>query len=105
MDCDTSGVLTPQSPFFQASAELTDTTTSRLFATCSSPCPTPQVKEAKEGTTRPWHRPLLHSEMESSLWLGFATSLKRERTETSPWGTVAEPVPENSLYNHTGKPN
>ena len=34
---------------------------------------------SQRGTIRPWHRPLLHSEVEPRLWPGFATPLRWKR--------------------------
>ena len=70
----------PQPPFLLASAELADTTTSRLLATWMSLSPTLQVRPlGQRGTTRLQHRPLLHIEMEPSPWPGLATSLRGKR--------------------------
>ena len=53
-----------------------DIATSRLLATWTSL--TLQVRPLNQGrTTRPWHRSLLHCEMEPSLWSGLATPLRR----------------------------
>ena len=74
-----------------------DTTTGRLLATWMSLNPTLQVRPlSQRGTTRLWHRPLLHIEMEPSQWPVFATSPKGKR-QTSLWRAVAEPVPETRL--------
>ena len=56
-----------------------DTTTSRLFATWMGLSPTLQVRSLNQrGTSRFWHRPLLHIEMEPSLWPGFANPLREK---------------------------
>ena len=55
------------------------TTTSRLLATWMSLRPTLQMRSLNQrGTTSFWYRLLLHTEMESSQWSGFATSLRGE---------------------------
>ena len=75
-----------------------NTTTSRLLAIWMILNPTLEVRyHIQRGTTRLWPRPLLHSEMEPSLWPGFANSPRGEKTETSLWRTVAEPMSETSL--------
>ena len=57
-----------------------DIATSGLLATWMSLIPTLQVRPLSQGrTTRPWHRSLLHCEMEPSLWPGLATPLWRKR--------------------------
>ena len=67
----------PWLPFFPASEELADTTTRRLPATWRSLNPTLQVRPlSQRGTTRLWHKPFLHIEIEPSLQPGFATSLR-----------------------------
>ena len=66
VDCDMDHD-NPMAPFFLASADLAGTTISTLFATWMSLSPTLQVWSlSQRGTTRPWHRPLLHSGMEPS---------------------------------------
>ena len=77
VDCDTSGAPTPMAPFFLASAELGQTLPpADFFPPGMSLNPTLQVRPlSKRGTTRLWHRPLLHTEIEYSPWPGFATSL------------------------------
>ena len=81
MDCDTSGVLIPTAPLLPSISRTgKDTTTSRHLATWMSLSPILQVRPlSKRGTTRPWYRPLLHSEMELSLWPGFVTFLRERR--------------------------
>ena len=57
-----------------------DTATSRLLATWTSLIPTLQERPlSQRWTTRPWHRSLLHHEMEPSPWPGLATPLRRKR--------------------------
>ena len=54
--------------------------TSRLLATWTSLIPTLQVRPlSQRWTTRPWHRSLLHCEMEPSPWPGLATPHRRKR--------------------------
>ena len=79
----------PCPPFFLASVELEDITTSRLLATWVSLSSTLQVRPlTQRGTNRPWHRPLLHSEMEPSLWPGIATSLRGKRLRQAYGGLL-----------------
>ena len=53
-----------------------DTTTSRLLVTWISLSPTLQVRPlSQRGTNRLQHRPLLHIEINPSIWPGFVTSL------------------------------
>ena len=81
MDCDTSGVLTPMASFLPSISRTgRDATTNKLLATWMSLSPTLQLRPfSQRDTTRPWHMLLLHSEMEPSLWPGFATSLRGKR--------------------------
>ena len=72
-DSSTSGVLTPM-PSLSPSLSRTggDTATSRLLATQMSLIPTLQVRPLRQRCPtspwhRPWHRSLLHCEMEPSL--------------------------------------
>ena len=93
-DCDIkiTHPMVPHPPSISKTAK--DTATRRLLATWTSLIPTLHMRHLSQRcTTRPWHRSLLHSEMEPSLWPGFATPLK---TEANPGKTVAEPVPETS---------
>ena len=54
-----------------------DTATSRLVATWMSLIPTLQVRPLSQRCPiRPWHRSLLHCEMEPSPWPGFANPLE-----------------------------
>ena len=78
---DTSGVLTPTDPFPPSISRTGgDTATSRLLATWMRFIPTHQVRPlSQRQTTRPWHRSLLHHEMEASLWPGLATPHRRKR--------------------------
>ena len=106
VDCDTSGVLMSSPHLPSISRTGRDTTTSRLPATWMSIIPTLQVRPlSQRGNTGLWPRPLLHTEMEPSLWPGFAISLRGEKTETRPWRTVAQPVSKTRLYGHTGMPH
>ena len=71
------GVQTPTAPLLPSISKTDrDTTSSRLLATWTSLSPTLQVRPlSQRGTTRPWNRPLLHNEMEPSLWPGFTRPL------------------------------
>ena len=57
-----------------------DIATSRLLVTWMSLIPTLQVRPpSQKCSTRPWHRSLLHCEMEPSLWPGLATHLRKKK--------------------------
>ena len=68
VDYDTSRALTPMAPLLPSSTRTDrDTTTNRPLATWVSLSPTLQMRPlSQRGTTRSWHMPLLHSEMEPS---------------------------------------
>ena len=77
----TSGVPAPTDPF-PACVSRTggDIATSRLLTTWMSLIPTLQVRTlSQRRITRPWHRSLLHHEMEPSPWPGLATPLRGKR--------------------------
>ena len=89
MDCDTSGLLTPMPTFFLALAELEETLPPADWCTWKSLSSTLQVRPlSQRGTTRPWHRPLLHSEMEPSQWPVFATSFRGKRLRQAHGGLL-----------------
>ena len=72
----------PPQPPFPPSISRTgrDTATSRLLSTWMSLSPTLQVRSLSKGcTTIPWHRSLLHHEMEPRPWPGFATPFMWKR--------------------------
>ena len=79
VDCETSGVLTPTAPIFLASAELADTTTSRLLATWTSLSPTFHMRPLHQrGSTRTWHRPLSQWNGTQSHGLALPPLFKRK---------------------------
>ena len=79
----------PWLPFFPVSRTGRDTTTSRLPATLIILNPTLQVRLlCQRGTTRLWHRSLLHTEMEPSPGSGFATSHRRKRLRQANGGLL-----------------
>ena len=94
-----SGVLTPLSPLpHSISRTGNDTITSKLLTTWTSLSSTLQVRPfSQRGTTRPWHRFSLHSEMEPNLWPGFVTPPSGKRLDTSLRRTVAESVNDTSF--------
>ena len=102
VDWDTSGVLTPTAPLLPSISRTgKDTTTSRLLATWRSLSPTLQVRPpSKRDTTRPWHSPLLHSEMEPSSWPSFANSLWRKRLRQAYAGLLLSLARDQFIQPH-----
>ena len=95
----------PHPTFFLASAELAETFQPADFMPPGRVYPTLQVRPLSlKGTTRLWHRLLLHIEMEPVCGLALPPVIGG-KTEMSLWRTVAEPAPDSSLYSHTGKPH
>ena len=80
-DCNTSGALTPMGPLPPSIGRTGgDTATSRLLATWTNLIPTIQVRPLSQiCITRPWHRSLLHCEMELSPLPGLATHFRGKR--------------------------
>ena len=107
VECDTSGAPTPTIPLLPGISKTgRDTTNQRLLATYMSLSPTLQVRPlSQRGTTRPWHRPLLHSEMEPRPWSGFASFLRGKRLRQACGGLFWSLHQGPILYGHTGKPH
>ena len=81
-------------PFFLASAELADNTTSRLPATWTSLNPTCQGGLlAKEAPLDSGTGLLCTLKWNPVFGPGFATTLSGKRLSQAPWKTVAKPVP------------
>ena len=80
-DHDTSGALIPMDPFPPSVGRTSgDIAISRILTTWMILIPTLQVRPlGQERTSRPWHRSLLHCDMELSPWPGLATPLRRKR--------------------------
>ena len=106
VDWGTSGVLTPMASLLPSISRTgRDTTISRLPVTWMSLNPILQVRPlSQRGTTRLWHRYLLLIEMEPHYLLCFFHLSWGKRLRQT-WRIVAKPVPETSLYGHTGKPH